>query len=159
MGRHDDLNAAFGCPGDRLSFCGLLRLQQQEVEYQHLQLRVQMRFRFFDQEQRQIRVASFGQFDDDGGDVEKIGIAETGGNDVLKRNAGVSQLETEVSGDIAQRLGRKVERRGLRANALRQVLERVADLRIDGCDDTVLHGCSSDMREKVGFFSVEQEIL
>jgi hypothetical protein len=71
----------------------------------------------------------------------------------------VAQLETKVTGDVAQRLGGEVEGCGLGANALREIAKRVADLRIDVRDDAVLRWRASDMRKKSRFLSFKQEVL
>src|SRR4051812_2772069 len=118
-----------------------------------------MRLRLFDEEQRQVRVSCFRELHDDGCDIEKIGVAQAGRNNVFERDAGVAQLETKVTGDVAQRLGREVEGGGLRANALREVAKRVADLRIDVRDDAVLRWRASDMLKKRRFLSFKQEVL
>jgi hypothetical protein len=115
--RHNDLNPAAGFPCDGGALGGLVRLQQQKIEHEHLKLRVQMRLRLFDEEQRQVRVPCFRKLHDDGCDVKKIGVAQAGRNNVFERDAGVSQLETKVTGDVVQRLGSEVEGCGLGANA------------------------------------------
>src|SRR5262249_31752970 len=136
-----------------------VRLQQQKIEHEHLKLRVQMRLRLFDEEQRQVRVPCFRQLYDDGGDVKKIGVAQAGRNNIFERDAGVSQLETKVTGDVGQSLGREVEGCGLRANALREIAKRFADLCIDVRDDAVLRWRPSDMRKKCRFLFFKQEVL
>jgi hypothetical protein len=47
----------------------------------------------------------------------------------------------------------------LRANALREIAKRVADLRIDVRDDAVLRWRASDMRKKSLFLSFKEEVL
>src|SRR3954468_14351705 len=118
-----------------------------------------MRLRLFDEEQRQVRVPCFRKLHDDGCDVKKIGVAQAGRNNVFERDAGVSQLETKVTGDVAQCLSGEVEGCGLGANALREIAKGVADLRIDVRDDAVLRWRTSDMRKKSLFLSFKQEVL
>ena len=94
------------------------RLILKEAEHSRLQLWMQMCLRLLHKEERQIGGVYSLQLHGDGSHVEEIGVAVSGVTEVLRRNAVIGELETEVSGNVDQPLvGRKPERGSLPAHS------------------------------------------